>query len=212
MNHTIDSVAMAATFGAKDPGELAARYQDWAATYDAENAAAGFRLPHICAAFLARHVPAAAGAILDAGCGTGLAGDCLRILGYRHLTGIDLSEPMLAHAARLGIYDALHRMQLGTPLAFPTGHFAATLSSGVFTEGHAPSESFDELIRITRPGGCLVFSIRNDIYENRGFRERQEQLELDKRWKLRDCSDPFRSFTIKEPDIFARVFVYEALG
>jgi predicted TPR repeat methyltransferase len=50
--------------------------------------------------------------ILDAGCGTGLAGDCLRVLGYGELVGIDLSEPMLAHAARLGIYAALRPMIL----------------------------------------------------------------------------------------------------
>jgi len=32
------------------------------------------------------------------------------VLGYRDLVGINLSEPMLARAAQLGIYASLHRM------------------------------------------------------------------------------------------------------
>ena len=209
MNPDIDSAAMAATFAATTPGEVEARYADWAASYDAENAASGFRLPQMCAAFFARHVPVGSAPVLDAGCGTGLAGDCLRISGYRDIVGLDLSERMLAHAERRGLYASLHRMTLGETLDFASGRFAAMIASGVFTEGHAPHASFDELIRVTRSGGCLVFSVRDDIYERHGFRERQEALEREGRWRLRELSDPFRSFTIKEPNIRARIFVYE---
>jgi SAM-dependent methyltransferase len=77
-------------------------------------------------------------------------------------------------------------------------------------EPHAPHSSFDELIRIVRPGGRLIFNVRDDIYEERGFRERQDELEAEGLWRLRERSDRFRPFTIKEPDIFARIFVYEA--
>jgi SAM-dependent methyltransferase len=209
MDPKTDSAAMAAAFGAKDIDELGGRYADWADTYDAENAAAGFRMPQLCSAFFARYVPVGASPVLDAGCGTGLAGDCLHVLGHRDIIGIDLSEPMLDHAARLGIYSSLHRMVLGEHLDFPDCHFAAILASGVFTEGHAPHSSFDELIRIARPSGCLIFNVRDDIYEERGFRERQDELEAAGVWRLRERSDRFRPFTIKEPDIFARIFVYE---
>ena len=204
----VDSAAMAAAFGAQGTDELAARYAQWAGSYDAENAAAGYRMPQMCAAFFARHVPVASTPILDAGCGTGLAGDCLRVLGYGELVGIDLSEPMLAHAARLGIYAALRPMILGERLDFPAASFAAVIASGVFTEGHAPHASFDELIRITRPGGRLVFNVRDDIYEGHGFRERQDALAAAGRWRLLERSEPFRPFTIKEPKIRARIFVY----
>jgi SAM-dependent methyltransferase len=210
MNRKTDSAAMAAAFGANDVAELARRYADWADTYDAENAAAGYRMPQLCCAFFARHVPVGASPVLDAGCGTGLAGDCLHVLGHRDLVGIDLSEPMLAHASRLGVYGSLRRMVLGERLDFPDCHFAAIIASGVFTEPHAPHSSFDELIRIVRPGGRLIFNVRDDIYEERGFRERQDELEAEGLWRLRERSDRFRPFTIKEPDIFARIFVYEA--
>jgi len=204
-----DSAAMAAVFAAGTSSELAAGYADWADTYDAENAAAGYRLPLLCAAFFARHVTLGDGPVLDAGCGTGLVGDCLHVLGFRDLAGIDLSEPMLAHAARRGVYGTLRSMMLGEQLAFPDHHFAAVIASGVFTEGHAPASSFDELVRITRPGGKLVFSIRADIIDSHGFRDRLAALEADGRWRLREASDRFRSFTVKEPDVFGRIFVYE---
>src|SRR5271163_3207864 len=64
MERKTDSAAMAAVFGAKDVAELTARYADWADGYDAENAAAGFRMPQLCAAFFARHVPADAAPVL----------------------------------------------------------------------------------------------------------------------------------------------------
>ena len=204
-----ESEAMAAAFAAKSADELAQRYAEWADTYDAENAAAGFRMPQMCSAFFARHVPLGAQPILDAGCGTGAAGDCLKVLGYQNIVGVDLSEPMLAHAKLTGAYEALRRMVLGGPLDFATDHFAACIVSGVFTEGHAPPESLDELIRVCGPGARVVFNVRQDIYENHGFREKQDALEGAGRWRLRERSERFRPFTIKEPDIRATIFVYE---
>ena len=205
----VESATLAAAFGARGAAELEVHYAKWAVTYDAENAAAGYRNPQLCAAFFARYVPRDAQPILDAGCGTGLAGDCLRVLGYHGLTGIDLSRPMLAHAESLGVYDHLLPMVLGEHLDFPDAHFAAVIATGVFTQGHAPHSSFDELLRVTRPGGHLVFNVRDDIYEQQGFRERQDELEAAGRWRLRERSDPFRPFTLKEPHLRARIFVYE---
>jgi ubiquinone/menaquinone biosynthesis C-methylase UbiE len=204
-----ESKAMASVFAAANAEELSKRYADWAETYDAENAAAGFRMPQLCGAFFARHVSVDSKPILDAGCGTGAAGDCLRVLGYQNIVGVDLSDAMMARAERTGAYAALRTMVLGEPLDFPDDCFAAAIISGVFTEGHAPPSSFDELIRVCRPGAHLVFNVRQDVYENDGFRERQDALEREGRWRLREASKPFRPFTIKEPDIRATIFVYQ---
>lgn len=212
MTEPQDSAALAAAFAARDPAALEAHYAEWAATYDAENAAAGYRNPQLCAAFLARHVPREATPILDAGCGTGLAGELLHVLGYRGLVGLDLSEPMMARARSLGVYDRVLRMTLGETLDLPDASFAAVIASGVFTEGHAPHSSFDELIRVTRAGGCLVFNVRDDVYEQRGFRERQDALEAAGLWRLRERSEPYRPFTVTEPHLRARIFVYEGVG
>lgn len=186
-------------------------YEEGAATYDAENAAAGFRMPQVCSAFFARDVPRGAAPILHAGCAAGAVGDILRIPGYRNLIGVDLSEAMLARAAETGAYSSLKRMALGERLDFADAAFAGAVISGVFTEGHAPPESFDELTGAVAPGGRLVFNVRQDVYENSGFRERQDALEQASRWRTVERSAPFRPFTIEEPDIRATIFVYEML-
>ncbi len=207
----IDSEAMAKAFAAKDVDSLTQQYEKWAASYDAENAAAGFRIPALAPGFFARHVPVSDRPILDAGCGTGLAGDNLNILGYRNLVGIDLSCNMLQSAERLGVYRQLERMTLGEHLDFLDDHFAGVISTGVFTEGHAPSSSFDELIRVTEPGGHIVFNVRDDIYEHHGFREKQELLEQQGLWQLVEKTDRFRPFTIKELNVIARIFTYKVI-
>lgn len=108
MNNKDDSFSKA--FFSDSLEALEKQYQDWASSYDQENATAGFRLPALAPGFFARHVPVTTQPILDAGCGTGLAGDNLHILGYRNLIGIDLSENMLSAAKKLGVYKQLSQM------------------------------------------------------------------------------------------------------
>jgi predicted TPR repeat methyltransferase len=157
--------ALGAVYEAKRPEELAALYDGWADTYEAEMARAGYRHPSICAALIARHVPRGAAPILDAGAGTGLLGEWLQILGYPHVEALDLSEGMLAKAAAKGVYQALHRLALGGPLPFADHQFAAIVSAGVFTTGHVGAEGLDELIRICRPGGAIVLTVKNTLWE-----------------------------------------------
>ncbi|MEM8977225.1 MAG: class I SAM-dependent methyltransferase [Pseudomonadota bacterium] len=195
-------------FSVRGHEALEAQYEEWAGTYDADNAAMGFRLPILAAAFFARWVPVDNAQILDAGCGTGLAAENLWILGYRNLVGIDLSEAMLAKAQELGVFSQLHRMVMGDALEFDDGAFAGAIVTGVFTEGHAPHSSFDELVRVVRPGGHIVFNVRDDIYEHQGFREKMDELEAKRFWALAEKSDPFRPYTIGEEHVSARIFAY----
>jgi predicted TPR repeat methyltransferase len=203
-----EAEALARVYAARDASELEAAYADWAARYDADTAAQGYRLPELVTGFVARHVPKGEGPILDAGCGTGLTGDALHILGYTDLVGIDLSRPMLALAAARGIYARLERMVLGEPLAFADAAFASVVATGVFTLGHAPVSCLDELIRVTRPGGHVVFTLREELFEGGGFRERQEALEARGRWRLVEASRPCRAFTVAEPEVLVRFLVY----
>ena len=211
MSGEAESAAMAAVYAARSPEELAAGYAAWAETYDAETAASGYRVPHLVAALFTRHVPREAWPVLDAGCGTGIAGDLLHALGHRGLLGLDLSAPMLERASGLGAYEELVRGRLGEPLPFADASFAAVLASGVFTAGHAPAESLDELVRVTRPGGRLVFSVRDVVHDGQGFRERQDALEAEGRWRGLESLGPTRAFTVREPHVLVRLFAYERL-
>ncbi|RUU43017.1 hypothetical protein EOD07_37330, partial [Mesorhizobium sp. M2C.T.Ca.TU.002.02.1.1] len=65
VNAALDSVYTADT-----PEALEEAYAAWAATYDSETASLGYLLPFLITAWVARHVPAGDGPLLDAGCGT----------------------------------------------------------------------------------------------------------------------------------------------
>ncbi|TIY10669.1 MAG: SAM-dependent methyltransferase, partial [Mesorhizobium sp.] len=83
--------ALAAAYAAKRPEEVAALYDRWSDTYDADMSAAGYRHPTICLALLARHLPRGAAPLLDAGAGTGLIGEWLKIAGYPQVEALDIS-------------------------------------------------------------------------------------------------------------------------
>jgi predicted TPR repeat methyltransferase len=176
MAETRHGGTLGAVYEAKRPDEIAALYDGWAETYDAEMAAAGYRHPSICLALLSRHLPRGDAPLLDAGAGTGLMGEWLGIMGYPHVEALDISEGMLAVAARKGTYAALHRLALGGPLPFADGHFAGVVSAGVFTSGHVGAEGLDELIRICRPGGVIVLTVKNTLWDG-GFSDRIAALE-----------------------------------
>ncbi|NEQ86776.1 MAG: class I SAM-dependent methyltransferase, partial [Moorea sp. SIO2I5] len=115
--------------------------------------------------------------ILDVGAGTGVVGQWLQEEGFHNLVGIDMSEGMLTEAKRKNIYTELRLMVLGEPLDFPSATFDAVTACGVFTYGHAPSRSFDELIRVTKPGGYIIFTLRPDFYESSDFKDKMANLE-----------------------------------
>jgi predicted TPR repeat methyltransferase len=147
-------------------------------------------------------------AVLDAGVGTGLIGDILAPLGYRDLVGNDISTNMLELARKKGAYRELHQMELGKQLDLPTDAFSAVVATGVFTAGHAPPESFDDLIRVTKSGGHMIFSVRTDVYVDGGFKEKQEVLEREGKWQLLETTEPFSHLRLEDPELKVRVFAY----
>jgi predicted TPR repeat methyltransferase len=206
-----DKSALAQVYAARSMDELAQAYAAWSNAYDRETAAAGYCLPFMVASWIARYVPRDAGALLDAGCGTGLSGPYLRALGYGQIDGLDFSEEMLALAAARGAYRELRRATLGEALPWPDRHFAAFFSTGVFTEGHAPASSLDELARITRSGGHAIFTVRDTVLLSGKFREQFSALEKAGRWRPVEESPPFRAFAVAEPEVLVQAFVFEAL-
>ncbi|MBZ9956760.1 class I SAM-dependent DNA methyltransferase [Mesorhizobium sp. BR1-1-14] len=168
--------ALGAAYAAKRPEDVAALYDRWSQTYDSDMSAAGYRHPTICLALLARHLPRGSAPLLDAGAGTGLIGEWLDIAGYPEVEALDISQGMLDQAERKGVYSALHCLALGGPLLFADNAYAGVISAGVFTSGHVGAEGLDELIRICRPGGVIVLTVKNTIWDL-GFNARVAELE-----------------------------------
>jgi predicted TPR repeat methyltransferase len=154
-----------AVYGATSAEEIARTYDAWAESYDAEMAAVGYRHPSICLALLARHLPPGAGPVLDAGAGTGLIGEWLRLLGYAPVEGVDISPGMLREAARKGAYDRLVEGNLTARLPFETSRFAGVVSAGVFTTGHVGTEGIAELLRVVRPSGVLILTVKDKTWD-----------------------------------------------
>ena len=195
-------------YSAQDNRELARGYDEWAQDYEDDMLRFGYAIPAVAAGFVGRHVPPE-GTVLDAGAGTGMFGSILGVLGYEDLVGIDISERMLEKAGEKDAYRGLHRMVLGEPLGFDDGSFSAAVSVGVFTTNHAPPEALDELVRVVKPGGWVIFSVREDVYRNDGFEEKQAMLENEGGWRRVTMSEAFQPFPAGNTSHTTRLFVYE---
>ena len=195
-------------YNAKNSQEAAELYDNWAEDYEQAVLSWGYASPAVAAGFLGRYVEPEDGTVLDAGAGTGMMGEILIPLGYRDLVGIDISPNMLELARKKGVYKDLRQMELGGKLDLPTDAFSAVVSTGVFAAGHAPPESFEELIRTTKAGGHVIFSVRTDVYVDGGFKAKQEALEKEERWQLVEMTDPFSHLRYEDPELKVRVFAY----
>ncbi len=202
---------LARVYGARNNEDLAEGYDGWAGDYDGDMEQRGYRLPGIVTALTARHVAIGDGPLLDAGAGSGLLGIWLQLLGYSDITGIDLSQGMLDLAAGTGAYTALHRMALGEPLDFRDGAFAAVVSAGTFGRTHAPAAGFDELVRVARPGGHLILSVRAKGMEEAGFPDALERLEQAGAWRRIGTTGPFQAMR-NEPESLYVVHVCRKSG
>lgn len=195
-------------YSSRNEQELEERYDQWAEEYDADlEADFGWLSPQRTSDTLAKYVARDA-AILDAGAGTGLVGQCLHDLGYRNLTAMDLSQGMLEVARQKNIYRGLDQMTMGETLGYATDRFDASVVVGVFTQGHAPASSLDELVRVTKPGGHIVFSLRTDTHRESGFKDKQEALAAAGFWQLVEVTDTFQPLPKGEPEVLHQVWVY----
>jgi predicted TPR repeat methyltransferase len=205
------SYRLQSAYAAKDGQEAAELYDSWAEDYERRVSSWGYITPAVVAWFLGRYVTPEDGTVLDAGAGTGLMGLVLAPLGYRDLIGIDVSGDMLEYAREKGVYRELRQMELGGRLDLPSDAFAAVVAAGVFAAGHAPPESFEDLIRVTKRGGYVIFSVRTDVYLEGGFKEKQEALQREERWRLVETSEPFAHLRFEDPELKVQVFAYRVL-
>jgi predicted TPR repeat methyltransferase len=204
-----DPDKLAAVYAAQSAAEVARTYDAWAATYDAEMAVLGYRHPTICLALLARHLPPG-GPVLDAGAGTGLLGEWLKLIGYAPVEAVDLSPGMLAAAAAKGVYDRLAEGDLTARLPFEDARFAASVCSGVFTTGHVGAEGLDELLRVTRPGGVLVLTVKDATWQA-GFAARVAALEGEGRLARLDATPTYSSMPGRPGNAPSRTVVLRRL-
>lgn len=153
--------------GGTDAGEIARRYDEWAADYDADITGWSYEAPEVVAQIVVERVPDAA-SILDAGCGTGLVGTALRAAGASgQIVGIDVSEASLEIARATGAYRSVAPADLQEPLDFADDLFDVLVCVGVMTYVPDVEAAWREFARVVRPGGLVVVTQREDLWGDR---------------------------------------------
>ena len=165
------------SYGLGGADEARTLYDEWAASYDADLAdeSQGYVAPALAADTVAR-VAGVDGAILDAGCGTGLVGAELAQRGATVIDGVDVSPGMLERARSTGAYRSLEPADLTRPLTAPDDAYDVVVCVGTLTHGHVGPEAIDEFVRVTRPGGSVVATVLDDVWESGGYRAEVDSL------------------------------------
>jgi len=154
-----------------------ALYRDWAETYD-ETMLTGLNYlsPAKVADLLALHLHDRGASILDIGCGTGLAGQGLASHGFRHIDGLDISPEMMEVAKRRGVYQHFITADLNRVLDLPSAQYDGATCSGTFTHGHVAAPCLDEVFRILKPGAPFAFTVKLEVWESLGFKDKLLEL------------------------------------
>lgn len=162
-------------------------YDDWAERYDDELLEEwGYTSPQMAITLLQRHLALDGLNVLDAGCGTGLVGELLTKAGVTHLSGIDYSKGMLSKAAEKGVYHSLAQVDLNKVVPIESDSFDAVTCIGTFTSTHVIPEALRELVRLTRPDGVIVFTVRDDYWAATGFVDLLMEMHAQKRVHLEE--------------------------
>lgn len=159
----------------RDPAKevMEKAYARWAPVYDV-----------LCGPVFVNGRRAAAGAaqkvggrILEIGVGTGLSFDDYDAT--TEITGIDISEPMIARARerlKTGRYPFVKDLQVmdAHALEFPDAHFDCVVGQFVITLVEDPERVLSECARVVKPGGQIV--LVNHLYSERGLAAAVERL------------------------------------
>jgi len=156
---------------AKDVMEKA--YARWAPVYDVLCGPV-FLSGRRAAASAARAV---GGRILEIGVGTGLSFDDYD--NTTEITGIDMSEPMIARArerAKTGRYPFVKELAVmdAHDLSYPDASFDCVVAQFVITLVEDPERVLSECARVLRTGGQII--LVNHLYSERGLAAAVERL------------------------------------
>jgi predicted TPR repeat methyltransferase len=154
------------------PDDCRAIYDEWAKTYDIDVRHAG--VDYVGPTMTAHAVVAAdgniTGAILDAGCGTGLVGVALSQAGAKNIDGIDISPGMLEVARKTGVYNDLSIVDMSKVIEKQDQSYDVITCVGIFTEGHVgPVPALQELVRVVKKDGLVVSTAVDDVWVSGGY-------------------------------------------
>jgi predicted TPR repeat methyltransferase len=176
--------------GSRNSSEVEGYYDDWAETYDDSLSKWHYRAPEYNASILKKYLDIE-GPVYDAGCGTGLAGRALKAAGFKNIVGSDISSKSVQLAADTEAYSKTLVLDLQEfPFPFENNYFAGVNCVGVMTYIEKIAGLFKEFTRITRPGGVVAFTHRDDMVEDDKFISALKNAEDEGLWEMLFRSEP----------------------
>jgi len=171
------------TLHAADLDELEGIYKNWATDYESDVInLAGYVGHLITSDLLLNYLRNTESIVLDAGCGTGLVGEILYKNNFRNIDGVDFSQEMLDIANQKKIYQSLKLVDLTKKLDYENDSFDAIICAGTFTCGHVGPEALKEMVRITKEGGFICFTVRKQEWEASPYLQIINELEKTNSW------------------------------
>ncbi len=161
----------------RDSESVAEYYDNWADDYDRTLNQWRYDAPEQVAGRLRAELAPGA-VILDAGCGTGLSGRALAAAGFTTIDGMDVSARSLEFAREYGVYrDLAHVDMQQLPWPYADGLYDGLVCVGVMTYLPNSEATLREFRRLLKPGGCMVLTQRDHLFEERRFGDTLAALE-----------------------------------
>jgi len=192
-------------YTAKSKSELMEAYNNWAEEYDKDLDEFGYKAPAETVEYFVKYVNKGT-RIIDVGCGTGLVGELLTARGFGNIDGLDYSENMLEVAKTKNIYKELIHADLSKKLNLSNNLYDALICVGTFTYGHVQKEAFESLAQIVKPGGHIIFTVREGAYDDLCYRDKMVEMEVRKIWELKEMVD---AVYFTDDNISCKICVYE---
>jgi len=151
--------------------EVALYYNKWANRYEKDLNSDRYTGPRIAAEFCAKCFDdneRSQTRVLDVAAGTGTVGVELVKRGFVNVDALDPSKGMLEEAKKKNVYSNFLCEFLSSQEELPVanGTYDCVTSSGGFGNGHIPSDSVLEILRITKSGGYVVIVMREEYLTN----------------------------------------------
>lgn len=154
-------------------------YTLYARQYDAAMEKVGYTCPMVAVNsqlqyFLKQNIPKGSLKILDVAAGTGMNAQLFLKAGINQVDALDYSEKMLEEARSRKLYQEYIIQDANTLYEIKDDTYDGVVCSGGLAPKQIhPSPSISEMIRITRSGGSVVFTIREI---DRGYLETAQKI------------------------------------